>query len=231
VGEHRDAAAQVVVVDLDAPELETADLHHLAKVLRLRAGERVCATDGSGGWRMCAFTGAAALEPLDGPRRAAPPPYEISVGFAPIKGDRPELVVQKLTELGVDRILVVPTRRSVVRWDGERATRHLERLRRVALGACGQCRRLWVPAVELSSLADLDGDGVVCADAGGRPLGTGDRTVLIGPEGGWEPDEVATRDAVALGPHVLRAETAAIAAATLLGALRAALVAPSAGQG
>ena len=230
MAEHRDAAAQVVVADLAAPELEPADLHHLSKVLRLRAGERVCATDGAGGWTMCEFTGDAALDPVGEPRRAEPPPYEVAVGFAPIKGDRPELVVQKLTELGVDRILVVPTRRSVVRWDGERAAKHLDRLRRVAVSACGQCRRLWLPEVDLVPLGELHGEGVVAADVGGRPLGPQDRTVLVGPEGGWEPGELDGRATVGLAADVLRAETAAIAAATLLGALRAALAAPVVGS-
>lgn len=231
MAEHRGAAAQVVVADLSAPELDPDDLHHLSRVLRLRAGAEVCATDGAGGWRRCTFTGDAELEPLTEVRREPAPPYEVGVGFAPIKGERPELVVQKLTELGVDRILLVPTRRSVVRWDAERAERNLQRLRRVARGACGQSRRLWLPTVELAALDSLDGPGTVCADMDGRPLGPDDRTVLVGPEGGWEPGEVGERETVSLGEHVLRAETAAIGAATLLCALRAALVAPSTGSG
>jgi 16S rRNA (uracil1498-N3)-methyltransferase len=215
------AAAQVLVDDLDAPTMSDADLHHLGRVLRLRPGSVVCATDGQGGWRLCAYTGASSLEPTGEGGREEPPSREVGVGFALVKGERPELVVQKLTELGVDRIAVFAARRSVVRWDAARGAKHLERLQKVAREACGQCRRLFVPSVELAELSDLvAGPGVVAAQAGGRPLGDEDRMVLIGPEGGWEVDELRGVDTVTLGDHVLRAETAAITAGALLCSLR-----------
>ncbi len=75
-------------------------------------------------------------------RRAA-----LTVGFALVKGERPELIVQKLTELGIDRIVPFVAERSVVRWDGDRAAGHVERLRRVAREAAMQSRRCWLPEV------------------------------------------------------------------------------------
>lgn len=231
----RSAAAQVRVADLSTPELDREAAHHLGRVLRLRAGAEVCAADGAGGWRSCTFDGADGLTPRDEVRRQPAPPYAVTVGFALVKSGKPELVVQKLTELGVDRIVVFAARRSVVRWDDDRAAKQLDRLARVAAEACAQCRRLWLPEVAQGSLADLLTGGAVVADAGGRPLGAGDRTVLVGPEGGWDPDELslsagqlpsAGPERVALGEHVLRAETAAITAGALLTTLRAGLVAP-----
>lgn len=221
---HRDASAQVFVADLAHPVLDPEDLHHLGRVLRLRRGEGVAAADGAGSFRPCRFTGDASLEPAGDSVSTDRPEPALAVGFAPVKGDRPELVVQKLTELGIDRIVVFGAARSVVRWDGERADRHLERLRRVAREAAQQCRRLWLPTLERSSLEDLRDAGAVLADAGGRAPRPTDRLVLVGPEGGWSDQERHGMGTVGLGEHVLRAETAAIAAGVVLAALRAGLL-------
>ena len=231
----RRAAAQVLVDDLDAPGLGSDDAHHLGRVLRLRAGVEVCATDGQGGWRATTFAGGDRLEVAGEVQRQPRPEPLLTVAFAPVKGDRPELVVQKLTEVGVDRIVPLVTARSVVRWDGDRAAKQMERLRRVAQEACGQCRRLWLPEVGLgldapvtpAALLDaLGGAGTVVAEPGGGALGSSARTVLVGPEGGWAPEELAAADdggagRCTLGPHVLRAETAAIVAGALMVTLRA----------
>ena len=152
----------------------------------------------------------------------APPAVPLTVGFAWVKAAKPELVVQKLTEIGVDRIVPFRAERSVVRWDEAKASDRLRRLVTVAREAAMQSRRVWLP--EVAPLADLavlrTGAGVVLADRGGRPVTAHDRVVLVGPEGGWTPDELAGADTVALGAHVLRAETAAIAAGVLMTALR-----------
>jgi len=231
----RSAAAQVVVEDLVAPALSGDDAHHLGRVLRLRPGAEVCATDGRGGWRSTTFAGGDRLDPAGEVQHQLRPEPLLTVAFAPVKGDRPELVVQKLTEVGVDRIVPLVTTRSVVRWDGDRAAKQMERLRRVAQEACGQARRLWLPELGLGGegpvtpsdlLASLGADGTVMAEPGGGALGPGARTVLVGPEGGWAPDELAEAAAggagrCTLGPNVLRAETAAIVAGALLVTLRA----------
>lgn len=240
----RRAAAQVLVGDLAAPLLDDDAAHHLGRVLRLRAGDEVCAADGVGGWRSCRFDGREALEPLDEVQRQAAPAYPVTVAFALVKGDKPELVVQKLTELGVDRIVPFAAQRSVVRWDAERAAKHLERMRRVAVEACAQSRRLWLPTIgwgdpsaaaagagALATIGELAAGGAVAADAGGRAPSAEDRIVMVGPEGGWADGELDTPNGaverVALGEHVLRAETAAITAGVVLATLRAALVRPA----
>ncbi|MGH8979668.1 MAG: RsmE family RNA methyltransferase, partial [Acidimicrobiales bacterium] len=135
---------------------------------------------------------------------------------------------QKLTELGVDRIVPLAAARSVVRWEGPRAERAVARLRRVALEAAAQCRRVWLPelygVLGLDELDALDLGGLAFAEPGGGHLGEDVTAVAVGPEGGWAPEELAAgggRRTVVLGPHVLRAETAAIAAGVLLCARRA----------
>ncbi|MET0904374.1 MAG: RsmE family RNA methyltransferase [Acidimicrobiales bacterium] len=219
-----------LVADLDAPELEPADAHHLSTVLRLRDGDPLVLGDGAGRWRAGRFG-----VPLhaDGPiESTARPLPAITVAFALVKGDRPELVVQKLTELGVDRITPFRAGRSVVRWDDARAERALDRLRIVARAATKQCHRPWLPVV--TDIADfarlLSGEGVAIADRTGAPPSLARPVVLVGPEGGWAAEErsaaaVAGAPAVAIGVHVLRAETAAVTVGAMLTSLRAGLVA------
>lgn len=214
--EWRDSAAQVFVGSLEAPEPEPDDAHHLRRVLRLRPGERVCAADGRGGWRMCVMTGAGELEPV-GEIRREPAPVPLAVGFTPVKAEKPEWVVQKLTEVGIDTVWVLQTQRSVVRWDDERAARNLDRLRSVAREAAAQCRRLWLPAVQRGEGLPV---GAVLADAGGRALTPGDDLVLVGPEGGWSDDERRGAEVVGLGENVLRAGTAAVVAGAAMASLR-----------
>lgn len=223
------AAAHAFVADLGAPDLADDDRHHLERVLRLRPGEAVTVSDGTGGWRPCRFGAGGRLEPDGDARCDSRPAPTLTVGFAPTKGDRPEWVVQKLTEAGVDRIVVLTTARAVVRWEGERAGRHAARLRKVAREAAMQSRRTWLPVVQdapvLAPLvAELDGRCAL-AEAGGGPPSLERPAVLVGPEGGWSDEERALVPAhVALGPHVLRAETAAVAAGLVLAALRSGLV-------
>jgi 16S rRNA (uracil1498-N3)-methyltransferase len=238
------AAAMVFVTDPAAPILTQGDAHHLFDVLRLRPGEVVITGDGNGGWSPCRVAPGissrgwrqvdpASLLAPDGPvvrqPRVAP---EITVAFAPTKGDRPEWVVQKLTELGVDRIVPIWTVRSVVRWEGaERGQRATDKLSRVAREAAAQCRRTWLP--EVGPVTTLDDLAAVCGSAprlacpGGVSPTLDHPVVAVGPEGGWDPDELARFGVgVGLGPNVLRAETAAVAVGTLLCALRGGVVAP-----
>jgi 16S rRNA (uracil1498-N3)-methyltransferase len=224
------AAAHAFVADLAVPELNGDDLHHLERVLRLRPGERVTVSDGQGGLLACRFRAGATLE-VDGDAvfEERPQPA-ITVGFAVVKGERPEWTVQKLTEVGVDRIVPLSTARSVVRWDGDRADRNVRRLNRAVREAAMQSRRRWLPVVEplrpVDALVAELGDSVAFAHPGGsRPTLTRP-SVVIGPEGGWTDEELAGRPTLGLGSTILRAETAAIAAAVLLGGLRQNLVQP-----
>jgi 16S rRNA (uracil1498-N3)-methyltransferase len=213
------------VADVEHPVLEDADRHHLAKALRLRPGDPLVVSDGSGAWRAARF--GDEVEP-DGEVVVVPRPQPtLTVGLTPTKGDRPEWAVQKLTELSVDRIVVLRTERSVVRWEPDRADQHLERLRRIAREAAMQSRQVWLPEVRgVETLADHP--GVPLADRDGRPPRADDAVLVCGPEGGWSDAERADgRDRVALGPGILRAETAAVTAGALLVALRHGLVKPA----
>ena len=225
----RRAAAHVFVPDLSAPELDEGDTHHLARVLRLRDGERVTASDGAGGVRLCRWS-SGRLE-ADGEVVVDPVPEPtLCVGFALTKGDKPEWTVQRLTELGIDVIWPFVAAHSVVRWDEEKAARNAERMRRVAREAAMQSRRSRLPEVRpvvpFSEVVRAAAPGTIAlAEPGGGALSARHTTVLVGPEGGWDEAELgAVRDHIALGSTVLRAETAALAAAALLAAARARFV-------
>ena len=214
----------VFVDDLGRPELCDGDRHHLTQSLRLRPGDAFTASDGAGSWRACRFgTGPQGeVEPEGEVVFVEAPRPKLTIGFALIKGGRPELVVQKLTELGADAIVPFIAEHSVVRWDAERAARHVERLRRVAREAAMQSRQVRLPEIgEVAEFADLAVcPGAVRADIFGDPPSLGNPTVLVGPEGGWSAAERRRLSAVRISSSVLRSETAAIAAATLLTALR-----------
>jgi 16S rRNA (uracil1498-N3)-methyltransferase len=198
----------VFVADLDHPHLAPEDLHHFERVLRVARGAPVTLGDGDGRWREARF--GPEPEPVGAVGREVALQPALTVAFVPIKAQGPEWQVQKLTELGVDEIVPVVSARSVVRWDGARAARQHERLIRVAREACLQCRRLTLPRV--SPLVSLDLFLDQCRDRG-RPA------VLADPAG-------SVMEPVRLPGHVLRAETAAVAAATVACGLRAGLLAP-----
>ena len=104
--------------------LDDATAHHLFRVLRVRDGEPVTVTDGRGRWRRAASPSGdrcRAIGDAVGRPHATTP---CTVAFAIPKSDRPEWIVQKLTELGVARIVLLHAERSVVRWDADRADRH-----------------------------------------------------------------------------------------------------------
>jgi 16S rRNA (uracil1498-N3)-methyltransferase len=211
----------VLVDDVDAPVLDDRARHHLERVRRLRPGDRLSVGDGRGSYRRARF--GPALEP-DGPvERAVEPAPAITVAFALTKGDKPDLVVEKLTEIGVDAIVPTTAGRTVVRWDGEKAARNVERWRRIAREACEQAHRPWLPTVAdvtpFAAVAALP--GATAADPDGDPPSLDRPTILVGPEGGWGPDELAAAGhRTRLGPHVLRAETAAVVAGALFVAIR-----------
>jgi 16S rRNA (uracil1498-N3)-methyltransferase len=210
-------AAHAVVADVDEPQLEPEDRHHLARVLRLRPGTPFTVTDGFGRWRLVGFDDP--LRPL-GPAHGEPAPEPaVTVAFALLKGDKNELVVQKLTEVGVDGIVVFPAERSVARWTPDKQGRQLDRLRRVVREAVMQSRRAWMPTVSWVPTFDevAARPGVCRADRGGSAIDLSCPTVLVGPEGGWsEAERAVPLPVVTLGGHVLRAETASMVAGALL---------------
>jgi 16S rRNA (uracil1498-N3)-methyltransferase len=235
----------VFVADPLAPVVDPDDARHLLDVLRLKPGEPVVASDGVGTWVICRVSSKAgrtgrhadpaSIIEVDGEVAFEPQPrLDVTVAFAPVKGDRPEWVVQKLTELGIDTIVPLQTMRSVVRWDADRAERVMERFRRVAVEAGAQCRRPRLPDIRPLSSLDQFAEiartvGVMPAFAhpgGVRPT-LEHRVIAIGPEGGWDPSELHDAgNLVGIAPTVLRAETAAVVAGALLTSFRAALIAP-----
>lgn len=218
----------VFVESLADPTLSTDDEHHLDRVLRLRHGDAITLADGVGRW--CPASFGAPPTPT-GPVVTAPEPEPaITVGFALVKGGRPELIVQKLTELGVDGVVIFEAERSVARWDAGKAARNVARLERVAREACMQCRRPRLPTIvgPLSFAAAVALPGAVGTDRDGAPPDLAHPTILIGPEGGWtETERAALGHRVRLGDHVLRAETAAITGAAALTLLRSRSLGPA----
>jgi 16S rRNA (uracil1498-N3)-methyltransferase len=208
----------VFVDDLTAPTLSDDDAHHLVRVLRLRDGERVTVSDGRGRWRECRFDGAGLV--VEGEIESESRSGDVTVLFALSKGDKPETAVQKLTELGVARIVPFVAERSVVKWDGEKSQRNVERLRKVAREAAMQSRHVHLPRVDdvqpsLVVAIEAVGD-VVLAEPGGAPVDASMSAIAVGPEGGFTPAELAGRRTVALPGGILRAETAAVVAGALL---------------
>ncbi len=226
--ERRRASAHVFVTDLESPLLEPDDEHHVVRVLRVRPGEIVTVSDGRGSWRVCTMGDKGSLVPSDDvvhreQTRARP----VTVVFGVTKSDKPEAVVQKLTELGVDHIVPVVLDHSVVRWDDDKIDRQHERFIKVAREAAMQSRQVDLPTVHRvepnldSALRSLESGGqwgrIVLAEPGGIDSFDGVSAVIIGPEGGFsarERDLVTTT--VELPGGILRAETAAVAAGALL---------------
>ena len=216
-----DARPHVFVDDLGVPRLSDDDRRHLERSLRTRPGDEITISDGADRWRVAVM--GDAIEPAGEIHVVPTAAPKVTVGVSLLKGRKLDLVVQKLTELGVDRIQLVDAERCVTRWSVDKGDRVLDRFARVAREAAMQSRRCRLPVIESpvpasSLLGDAD---VAVAHMEGEPVTLDRPTIVVGPEGGWSADELAAaRHRVTLGPHVLRAETAALAAAALLGALR-----------
>lgn len=215
----RTSAAHVFVESLEAPELGPDDEHHLFRVLRLRSGEVVTVSDGAGRWRPTVVEGTTLLPtgPIVREARSAAP----VIASAIPKGDRVDWMVQKLTEIGVPRIVLLQCDRSAVRWDGERAARQLARLQRVAREAAMQSRRTELPEITgpVSFAVVASSPGVVLAEPDGvevAALGAVPSVLVVGPEGGFSNAELALgTPRVRVSSQVLRVETAALVAAVL----------------
>ena len=225
------------VVVGDRVTLTGAEAHHAVAVRRLRAGERVALTDGRGVRveAVVAETGKRELVAIAEHvvRTPRPEPAFVVVQALP-KGDRGELAVEVLTEVGVDEVVPWAAERSVAAWRGERAEKSLAKWRATAREAAKQARRAWFPEVAplaaTAEVAELVAGGdlaVVLHEEAAVPLSSlevppaGRVVVVVGPEGGLTDDEVAVlTDAGALacrlGAEVLRTSTAGVAAVSAL---------------
>ena len=199
---------------------------YAARALRIRPGEEITVSDGRG-TVVRARTHQVSPSRLTAEvtaRDHAEQPSPLVVVFPAIpKRGKLETVVQKLTELGVDEIKPWFAARSVVRWDADKAATRLRRLRAIAREAAMQSRRSWLPTIgEPGPLEKLPETTIVLDESAPTgltaslpsvaPLVVG---VVVGPEGGLEPEEVAGLVArgvcaVSLGPVILRTETASI---------------------
>ncbi len=221
----------------DIVVLSGAEGRHAATVRRIRAGERVDVTDGAGQVAECVVLGATpgSLELRVMRHRAEPRPEPTVVVVQAIpKGDRGELAVELMTEVGVDVITPWAASRCVPKWEGERAGKAVARWRNAARAAAKQARRAWLPEVtplaqtpavlaviqQAARAVVLDPDATLRLTDMPVPS-SGSLVIVAGPEGGLSEAESATLAAAGavparLGPSVLRASTAAAVAAAVL---------------
>ena len=185
--------------------------HHLRRVLRSPDSAPLTYTDGQGA------LGGGTLGPGGIERgeesRALRPSPALTVAVAPPRNsDRARFIVEKLAELGVDRLLWVTSAY------GQAGPPRAEKSVRWAVGSLEQSRGSWIMDIGEAGFADLpDPRWLVHPGGGGLPPTHEDVTLVIGPEGGFSPDEVARADTtVGLGARVLRVETAAVVAAGLV---------------
>ncbi|MGW4892099.1 16S rRNA (uracil(1498)-N(3))-methyltransferase [Kitasatospora sp. NPDC004240] len=226
-------AAPGAVIRLDGPEGR-----HAAAVKRLEQGEAVTLADGHGlgvDGLVAAVHGKDAVEvTVAAVRREPEPGPRLVVVQALPKGDRGELAVETMTEVGVDVVIPWAASRCITQWKGERGAKALAKWRATAREAGKQSRRLRFPEVrELMTtrqLAPLLAGAALAAvlhEEGGAPLASaalpvaGDIVLVVGPEGGVSPEELAAFAGAGaapyrLGPSVLRTSTAGVAAGALL---------------
>jgi 16S rRNA (uracil1498-N3)-methyltransferase len=209
---------------------------HAARVRRLRVGEPVRLGDGRGALLDCVVAAVLpdGLELMVGARRhEAAPAVRMVVVQALAKGERAELAVEMMTELGVDELVPWAAAHSVVQWHGARAAKSLERWRRTAREAAKQSRRAWLPVIApLAATPDViarlePGRALVLHEQAAASLAScavpdaGDLVLIVGPEGGIAADELAAFTAagaspVRMGRPVLRTSTAGAAALAAL---------------
>ncbi|HET8716612.1 MAG TPA: 16S rRNA (uracil(1498)-N(3))-methyltransferase [Nocardioidaceae bacterium] len=234
---HLPGLGQAGVVIGGPVELTGEEAHHAVVVRRVRAGEQVALTDGQGCTAVVTVetaTKAGLAGRVDELHHAAEESPRVVVVQAIPKGDRGELAVEMLTEVGVDEIVPWAATRSVAVWRGDRAAKSLAKWRATAREAAKQARRSWFPSVtEPATLADvvtrLQGASlpVVLHEAASGPLadlpvlGRGEIVIVVGPEGGITDEELSAfadvgAEPVRLGSSVLRTSTAGVAAAAAL---------------
>lgn len=215
--------------------LSAEEARHLREVLRLKTGDEVQVFDGAGGeFRAVVSQARREFAELEiGDRIESPKPespLQLTLAVALLKGEKFDLVVQKGTELGVNRFIPLVTRYADIRLrDDADAMKRVARWQRIALESSKQCGRSVVPEVEgpmlFGALIGKKDRFLMFSERDGQSLNTDlkldNLTAIVGSEGGWSDEELdqaraANVSIVTLGGRVLRAETAAIATAVLL---------------
>ncbi len=221
----------------DATVIEGADARHIAGALRMTIGEALTLCDGKGTDFACTITGvereSVTLRVETATPTTAEPSLAVTLYMGLPKGDKMELIIQKAVELGVTAIVPVATARCIVKLDGKDAAKKQARWQKIANEAAGQSGRGILPVVETpitwkQALARFEQENtLLCYEGGGAPIGQlvspADTAVslVVGPEGGFDPAEVEAVTAVGgrvatLGPRILRCETAPLAAIAVL---------------
>lgn len=214
----------------DEALLDDDDTRHLVTVLRARPGSAATVSDGAGTVWSATYAGLAdgtARMALQGATFAPAPRPTLTVVHALPKQRKLDEVVQRLTELGVTRIVPVASERSQVHLEPAKATKAVARWRAVAVAAAKQSKRSRIPIVDEVGAWDTafgsDMPGMVCweeAKSGLRDVLSAiadpdEMVIAVGPEGGLTPAEVERSGlpAASLGASILRTETAAVVAA------------------
>jgi 16S rRNA (uracil1498-N3)-methyltransferase len=235
------AVAHAFVSDLSSTvTIEGADGHHFARVRRLRSGEIITLSDGNGKWRAyeirsvdAALVGVVAASEVHVEPASFPP-----IGIAPalIAKNRFDDMVVAAVELGVDAIYPFAAHRCVVQWRGAKALAARERMHTLVREASMQCRRSRLvavhPVADAKALAAVDGIVIAAVDGVGVDELAAARTavnrwvVVSGPEGGLDSVDLAALECegpvprLRLGPHIMRAETAPLAAIAAINTIR-----------
>lgn len=220
-----------------AVTLDGDEARHAVVVKRILIGEQIALTDGAGTTVRATVveTAKSSLSAtIDEVRTVEPEMPRVVVVQAIPKGDRGELAVEMLTEVGVDVIVPWAAGRSVAVWRGDRASKSLAKWRSTAREAAKQARRSWFPEVtemvgleEVVALLKNASVPVVLHEAASGPLadlpvpGRGEIVIVVGPEGGISDEELAAfaqvgAEPVRLGSSVLRTSTAGVAATAAL---------------
>lgn len=207
------------------------EAHHLATVRRFEAGDRVTLFNGNGFEYAAEIVAVAKKQVVltilaeEQPERELP--FALEIAAAMPKGDRGDFLIEKLVELGVTRFTPLETTRTIVVPKPAR----IENLQQAVIEASKQCGRNVLMRIEpvtkwpaFLARADLPGSRLILATGSTMPISAVNRDVVlaVGPEGGWEPQEIEMAEQAgwqrtSLGPRVLRVETAAIAGATAIG--------------
>lgn len=218
--------------------LEGDKARYLGRVLRLRPGDDVCVFNGEGPERSAVIEAISrntvTLRVGASRETNTETPLRVHLVQGVSRGERMDFVIQKATELGVKRVTPVLTEYGVVKLDTKRAEKRREHWQGVAQSACEQSGRIRVPLIDApvplktwfgNQPADIDAQLVLRPGAGAPLAGIEAPStkvcLLIGPEGGfsnteYEDADIAGFRAVSLGPRVLRTETAAVAALSVL---------------